>query len=301
MNQESNSNFLIQIITTNGLIRSESLVPRLESMGLKYTLAEGITPSIENFNSGNLHHKFLSSLICQRPISKSEVGCALAHISSARKLLNSDFKYGIIFEDDAEIISDLDLNQFKNFLNSEQPRILVLGWVPGFAISLPNNMQEFDNVIEVAVPPTCAFGYALNHSAAKILSSNNKILDLADWPINTVNKVKFAIVNSPVAYAPQDPLLSIIGNRISNSNQLIFQRLMFRGKFVLNLLVLFVLSLLPNAKFTLNQVINRVLLKDMIYRFGKLGVSRVSKENETKVISELPQNSSKLLRLLRLI
>jgi hypothetical protein len=294
MGEFSKSDFSVQIISTDGLIRSKNLEENLNLQHIPFKLSPGIIPSFSDYKDGKLHSKLFSNLICQRQISKAELGCALAHKVAVQNHLDLASKFGIIFEDDAEILRNFDFKVLGDYLQSELPRILILGWVPGFAVAYPTKFQTNKEVSQVLVPPTCAFAYAFNNSAAKILATNKKILDLADWPIHVFSKISFSIVKEPWVSASQDPDLSTIGIRYIDSEPTKASIFMSRIRLIFT-----------NTNFSPRQILTRLFLKDHIYNFGVNALRNTSsKSEETKskaFVSEYPYHKLRFLNFIGLV
>ena len=181
------SKVLVQIVSINNVIRSGNLEAKLTEFGLEYKIPPEMMPDVNDFQAGLLHSKFLSTLICQRTIRIGEVGCALGHRASMINFLNSNQKIGIFFEDDAEIIADFNIDILVDFLDSDIPIIITLGWIPGFAISRKPEIFYSEKLVELVTAPTCTFAYAMNKAAAKLMiDSHEKVIDLPDWPIYTL-------------------------------------------------------------------------------------------------------------------
>lgn len=266
---ENQQKVLVQVIGKNGAIRNSALEQDLKAQGIDFSIVDGVFPSQKEFESGALHSKILSTLICQRRIRIGEVGCALAHRKTAFNLINSDFEYSIVLEDDAQVIDSLDLATLVDGLNSSEPRVLILGWIPGYAVAF-NSPAKVNEYFELATPSTCTFAYALNRSAAKILiNQNRKIIDLADWPIYLFNKVRFLILRSPWFDASHDPVNSTIGSRVSNQPQNLIGKLISRFRLLISIIFLLIFSKFINSGVALIQIINRMIIKDQIYGFGR--------------------------------
>jgi hypothetical protein len=305
MDKFSKSDFFVQIISTDGSIRSKNLEDNLNLQHIPFKLSPGIIPSFSDYKDGKLHSKLLSNLICQRQISKAELGCALAHKVAVQNYLDLKSKFGIIFEDDAEILKNFDFKVLSDYLQSEFPRILILGWVPGFAVAYPAKYQTNYGVSQVLVPPTCAFAYAFNHSAAKILASNKKILDLPDWPIHVFSKISFSIVEEPWVSASQDPNLSIIGIRYKYSDPTKTSILLRRIRSITSFFLLLIISVFSNINFSPRQILTRLFLKDHIYSFGMNAFRNTSSESDetksTAFVSEYPHRKLRFLNLIGLV
>jgi GR25 family glycosyltransferase involved in LPS biosynthesis len=305
MGEFSKSDFSVQIISTDGLIRSKNLEENLNFQHIPFKLSPGIIPSFSDYKDGKLHSKLFSNLICQRQISKAEVGCALAHKVAVQNHLGLASKFGIIFEDDAEILRNFDFKVLSDYLQSELPRILILGWVPGFAVAYPTKFQTNNEVSQVLVPPTCAFAYAFNNSAAKILATNKKILDFADWPIHVFNKINFSIVKEPWVSASQDPDLSTIGIRYIDSEPTKTSIFASRIRLIISLVLLVISSIFTNMNFSPRQILTRLFLKDHIYNFGVNAQRKAASENEvtapTAFVSEYPDHKLRFLNFIGLV
>ena len=295
------SQFFVQIISIKNVIRSENLESKLTGLWLKFQISPGVVPNETDFQAGLLHSSFVSKLLCQRNLSIGEVGCALAHRNAMHNFLNSNHKFGIIFEDDTEIIADFDFDIMMQLLDSNLSTVIALGWTPGFAIAKTSQDISREEPIELVTSQTGAFAYAINRPAAKLMvSSQEKIIDFADWPICTVNKVKFYAINphSPWVTTNYDPELSTIGEReISISNSAI-KILVGRIRLATSLLTLMLVSKTNKLNASPKQIVQRLLIRDLLYKNGTSQVDQKSTKNEVVPITLKFQ---KMLTILRLI
>jgi hypothetical protein len=126
--------------------------------------------------------------------------------------LNSHCNFGLIFEDDAEVITDFNFEIPITGLYSNTSAMAALGWIPRFA-SAKNSLELIDDdFTELVTPPTCTFSYAINRSAAELMNNTqNKVIDLAEWHIHVLNRITFYSTNSPWATANHSPKFSTIG------------------------------------------------------------------------------------------
>jgi len=294
------SQFLVQIISTKDNIRSKNLSSKLTEMGLRFAISPGVVPNEMDFQAELIHSAFLSKLLCQRSMSVGEVGCAIAHKNAMTNFLNSDHKFGIIFEDDAEIIADFDFDIMMKLLDSNIPITIALGWIPGFAIAkYPLDLLS-EEPIELMTSPTCAFAYAINRSAAELMiSGQEKIIDLADWPIYTLNKVKFFSIHphSPWVTANHDPKFSTIGERSTPIPSKPMSVLASRIRLVRSVITLLRLSKTSRLDASPKQIVHRLLLRDLLYRYG---ASQVTVDSTGNNVIPLPLKFRKLLDLLKL-
>jgi len=65
---------------------------------IEFVSPEGYKQILELEKTGHRKHHY--------DLSRGAVGCYLSHLSIYKKLVNSNYKYGIIFEDDSEMIED---------------------------------------------------------------------------------------------------------------------------------------------------------------------------------------------------
>lgn len=297
MSSGLNSDFVVQVISTDNLIRSKNLELKISEMGLKLQISPGVVPSEMDFRNGSLHSAFFSKLIGQRKIQMGEVGCALAHRNAIQNLLDSDQKFGFIFEDDAEIIADFDFNIVMKLLDTSLPIILALGWIPGFAVAKNQQVYLNDLPIELVTSPTCTFAYAINRAAAKlVIGAHERIIDFADWPIHTLNKVNFYATHTPWVTANHDPKFSTIGKRSTPISNSPINVLLSRIKLVSCLVTLIALSKTSKLKVSPKQILHRLLIRGLVYKYG---ISQVVENSTINEVIPLPVKFQKVLSLLK--
>jgi len=298
MMSDLNSQFLVQIISINNVIRSDNLEAKLTDFGLKFRIPPEVIPNAIDFQSGLLHSAFLSKLICQRTLTIGEVGCALAHRAAMINYLNSDQKFGIFFEDDAEVIAKFDFDSLVDLLDSDLPIIILLGWIPGFAITKNPQISHSEDLIELITAPTCTFAYAMNRSAAKLMiDSHEKIIDLPDWPIYTLNKVKFYAPRWPWVIADDDPIFSTIGVRSSPISKSLIGILVSRIRLVTSLVALVLLSKTNKLGASSKQIVHQLIIRGFLHRYG---VRKVAEESILNEVVALPLKFQRFLKLLKL-
>ena len=294
-----NSQFLVQIISTDEIIRSENLLPELTQLGLQYQVSPGVVPSEVDFRTGILHSTFIFELLNQRAASIGEVGCALAHRVAMNSFLNSNHKFGIVFEDDAEVIAEFDFDILSELLDSDRPIIVALGWIPGIAVSKNPEILVNEELIELITPPTCTFAYAINRSAAKsMIGSKKKIIDLADWPIYMLSKVHFYAPHLPWVTANHDPIFSTIGVRSRPISTTAIGVIKSRIRLATSLLVLMLLSLTNKLGASPKQIVHQLLIRGLLHRYG---VSQVAENSTTNEVVPLSLKFHKLRGLLKIV
>ena len=298
MTSDLNSPFLVQVISTNNIIRSENLEAKLTEFGLKYQITPGVVPNEIDYHAGLLHSKLLTKLICQRNLSIGEVGCALAHRAVSNNFLNSNHKFGIIFEDDAEVISEFNFEILIGLLDSDRPIIVALGWIPGIAVSKNPQIISDEELIELITPPTCTFAYAINRPAATLMiDSNDKIIDLADWPIYTLNTVHFYAPRLPWVTANHDPKFSTIGVRSLPISTKPIGVLVSRIRLATYFVALVLLSKSKKLEASPKQIVHQLFIRGSLHRYG---VSQVAENSTTNEVIPFPLKFHKLLKLLKI-
>ena len=293
-----NSQFITQIISTNNIIRSKNLESKLAGFGLKYQIAPGVVPNEIDYRAGLLHSKFITKLISQRNLSIGEVGCSLAHRDAMARLLNSNQKFGIIFEDDAEVVAEFNFDILIELLDSKLPMIVELGWVPGSAVSKNPQILLSEGLIELITAPTSTFAYAINRPAANLMiDSHEKIIDLADWPIYTLNKVHFYAPRFPWVTSNHDPEFSTIGVRSLPISTKPIGVLVSRVRLATYFVALVILSKTKKLEASPKQIVHQLFIRGSLHRYG---VSQVAENSTTNEVIPFPLKFHRLLNLLKI-
>jgi hypothetical protein len=118
-------------------------------------------------------------------------------------------------------------------------------------------------------------------------------LDLPDWPIYTLNKVKFYSTQRPWVTANHDPKFSTIGVRSTPTSNSLFEVLASRVRLASSLLALIVLSKTNKLDVSLRQIVHRMLLRGLLYKYG---ASQVVKKSLTNEIVLFPSKYKRLLK-----
>jgi GR25 family glycosyltransferase involved in LPS biosynthesis len=72
---------------------------------IEFVSPEGYKQILELEKTGNRKHHY--------DLSRGAVGCYLSHLSIYKQIVNSNYNYGIIFEDDSEMIQDIYKNMIE--------------------------------------------------------------------------------------------------------------------------------------------------------------------------------------------
>lgn len=124
-----------------------------------------------------------------------EVGAFIGHYKATQAFLESNAKFGIIFDDDARSLKDL--TKLAITINVNQPCLISLceniDGIPAF-------FQFNKNITRLHYPSTMtAHAYLLNRKAAIVLVSHFKrygVTSVADWPY-PLPRLKFYITRDP--------------------------------------------------------------------------------------------------------
>lgn len=85
----------------------------------------------------------------EKPLTPSELGCALSHRGAVADFLNSDAKYLYVFEDDVKVKHHFDFNQHLDFLGE------------GFVLSLGGIKLSVCKSVRGQIIPETFFGQAI--------------------------------------------------------------------------------------------------------------------------------------------
>ncbi len=292
------SQFFVQIISLEENIRSKNLASGLTKFGLNFQISPGIVPNEIDFHAGLLHSPFLYKLLSQRTGTIGEIGAALAHRDAMSRFLNSKHKFGIIFEDDAEVVSEFNLDIVADRLDSDLPIIIAIGWIPGFTVSKNPQILPNEEMIELITAPIGAFAYAINRPAAKFMvDGHERIIDTVDWPIYSLNKVKFYATRRPWVTTDHDPEFSAIGVRSSPVSKNPIAILVSRIRLLTYLVTLVLLSKSKKLRVSPKQIVHQLVIRGFLHRYG---VGQVTANSMTNEVIPLPLKFQRMLKSLKL-
>ena len=291
------SNFFVQIICIKNIIRSKNLESGLTNLGLKFRISPGVVPSEIDFHAGTLHSPILYKLLSQRTGTIGEIGAALAHRVAMSSFLNSNHRFGLIFEDDVEVIAEFNFDILADLLDSDGPVIIALGWHSGFTISKNLQILPSEEVIELITAPNGSFAYAINRPAAKfIVDSHEKVIDTVDWPVYTLNKVKFYATRWPWVTTDDDPKFSTIGVRSRPISKNPIGVLISRIRLLTYLVALLILSKTKFLKVSSKQIVHQLIIRGLLHKYG---VSQVSKKSIRDEVVPLSLKFQRILKTLK--
>jgi GR25 family glycosyltransferase involved in LPS biosynthesis len=119
-------------------------------------------------------------------LNSAEISCFLKHLSTIKKIANSN-EVGVIFEDDIEE-PDFDLKSFCEYIGKycNDNSIIFIGSYSGADLT-PQNKNNYEIYFSKSFKSRCAHAYMLNSNTAKnILTELNKIILPFDWQLNHI-------------------------------------------------------------------------------------------------------------------
>lgn len=138
-----------------------------------------------------------------RPMTNSELACALSHVLAYRKISDEGLPGAVIFEDDATIN-----DAFKDFVDArgyELAEMVLLGheetWVR------PNSERPLCKGVvghRLVASPVLAHGYSLSRRAAEYIHERaTPVRARADWPCD-ISRIKSLAADPQIAMQPAD-------------------------------------------------------------------------------------------------
>jgi len=297
---QSKSKFLTQIISIDGEVRSRSLLIALKFQNIEFQISTGIVVSEQDFLSQKFHIAKIAEKICLRPISKGELGCALAHRLACENLILSDKEFGIVFEDDAIINNEINFELIERVLNTSEPRLLAIGWTPGYGVSANSNQKLPDNIFRAAIPTTGAYGYAINKAAAKILGGGpQKVIDLPDYPINSFLKIRFFLIEPTIVSTNFDEKSSQIGKRFDQLENT--RKINHAIKLFSAMIYLVFQAATRKVEISFRQIFLRMVLRDQLFNYAQRSLVSNKASSVSSQLVHAPKNLTKFLSFFRLI
>ncbi|MBT1004474.1 glycosyltransferase family 25 protein [Paenarthrobacter sp. DKR-5] len=179
--------------------RGHELERQLARVGISAKRVAGVIADELEGGASAYADQQVARLLLRRELTNGEIGCTLAHRASYNQLLMSGADVGLIFEDDARLVTEPPLEAMGTLLDSQEPRVLLLNWNPDWTFALPDDVRTGGlphrcRIHEVKVPPIDASAYALNRAAAKVLLQNaSRVNYVSDWPAQVAHRIKFFI------------------------------------------------------------------------------------------------------------
>ncbi len=217
---------LARVISLKNCTRRETINTRLK--GIPVELFDAI--DIQSDERKNIFDSTIARVMYGREIMPNEVGCTISHYLVISEFVrdNSHQEWLIIFEDD--VVSEPPLKIFLDQIDNitlEKPVILLLGHTHTQKNTLKlqrlkqplHDITEINNVkfgINDHINYCGTLAYAVNISAAKLISAQNSVFWLSDdW--HKIRNFGIQILHSVVPLAYEDPRFeSTIGNHQYN-------------------------------------------------------------------------------------
>jgi len=281
-------------------VRSKSLLIALKFQNIEFQISNGIVVSEQDFLSQKFHIAKIAEKLCLRPISKGELGCALAHRLACENLIVSDKEFGIVFEDDAILQNEINFELIERVLDTSEPRLLAIGWTPGYGVSAYINQNLPDKIFRAAVPTTGTYGYAINKAAAKILGGGSqKVIDLPDYPINSFLRIKFFLIEPPIVSTNFDEESSQIGKRYAQSENT--RKINHSLKLFSSIIYLVIQSTTRKVEISFRQIFLRIILRDQLFNYAQRSLASIEEFNVSSQLVHAPKSLIKSLSFFRLI
>ncbi len=215
------------------IVRKNFITKQLNNTGINFKIFDAITPS-SKIEFKHYYNERRTEIHYGRPLMKTELACALSHISLWKKLINQDkYKHFLILEDDVTIdkginnllksydFSSLDLIKFSG--QHQRPEKKIASLIQGRKLYLQ------------AYGPLDASGYLISKNAARTILPHalklnfaiDVIMDRSFEHKIPIYSVKPYPVTSEWHNDPKDPLFTDIGVRTNkySTNRSYFDRL----------------------------------------------------------------------------
>lgn len=166
-----------------------------------------------------------------RDISLGEIGCAYGHFSAYEALLNSNFDYALILEDDAKMVHQIDdvISEFKQI---EKPAIISLINSRGGAVRYFGQSSRL--YLRMISPGQGTSAYLINRGAAHAYHRNylkNGVTSTADWHYPLPRGVQHYINAEPAFHHDFDSLDSFLDvDRNQSTMTSDFSKSSFKGQ-----------------------------------------------------------------------
>ena len=180
------------IIYIEAYDRSQKLIDSLGEIGVPHEKVLSLSRFKDEETLAMLHRgERLYKHTIGRNLLIPELGASYGHFKAISTFLNSEFEYGIIFDDDSRMYADP--SQVLSSLNFTEPVCLSLCQDLS---GIPISQKKFPDYRFLHFPSTMTtHAYVLNRSAAlefMRIFRNYGITSVADWPY-PLPKVNFAI------------------------------------------------------------------------------------------------------------
>lgn len=175
----------------------------------------------------NVFDKGISKIIYGRNLSRGEVGCSISHYYILKKIYMQEGGWFIVLEDDAIVDNeDLLIEFYNNLPDTSKPTVYILGHSKAdkqdlFIQKLKQPLYDSFNVgrFRCGTKKVNFFGtvgYAINKSAADLISKNEKVFWTADdWTKLAHMGIDIFHLEEPLIYEDYK-IESTIGNKLAS-------------------------------------------------------------------------------------
>jgi hypothetical protein len=209
-------------------------------------------------------------------ISDSEFGCMLSHQLVYKDMIDRNHDSAFVFEDDAQILTDLEyLSTLPSTWSAEGWDLVLLFWDQGGVVDFSKAAQ----VGKIVIPPTRTVSYWLTSDAARLLlSSSGLYTGLADWPLEFCKLRAGVFYKNLVSHKPSQSIIG--GDRLEIASRRVpfYLRSLLRNLDFEEIRNLRIVLRILGAKMAFRVFIfNRILMKSLNFLTKR-------KMNETVVI-----------------
>jgi hypothetical protein len=207
--------FFCLIVTTKDNDRSAHLRNGLTSHNIPYKCIFSLSVDSNKEEISQLKRpEDLYGLTIGRDILLSEIAASYGHELAYKELLDSQYQWALVLEDDVEILNYGFLSVLES-VDIRKPRLVYLA--RGVRI-LPRRENSSREIVDLIAPGLGALAYFINRKAAEIYWGNYQrygITSVADWPYPQPRQIRFSI--SKVTYFREREFLQ--GRTISNDRK----------------------------------------------------------------------------------
>jgi GR25 family glycosyltransferase involved in LPS biosynthesis len=178
--------------------RGAPLDAQLGALGITPQFVPGVKVEDRSEDFEVLVDQAAAKVLQRRPLTKPEVGCALAHRSAWTRLLDTDNDFALIFEDDARLLNDPRSDSLTALLQSDKPRLVLFDTYSDYAVV--RRQSQAGPYVQALLPMLGTWAYGVNRSAAELLLERGEpIRSVTDWPARVSHRIQFFLSYPQIA------------------------------------------------------------------------------------------------------
>ena len=196
--------------------RRKLIQSQMEKFGLKFEFIDAVDGNELTKEQLSRVDKFKSSLRLGRKITNNEVGCALSHSNTYKKIIDERITDAIILEDDC-ILTE----QFADFIKKKIFKKIDKDFIFLFSSYVfYKSKSKFSKDITLYEPyinPAGAVAYYINNKMAKQLYNHTKVIEyVADYPILLSNLGNVSVIKPNIITTGEFESTIIRGNKFKS-------------------------------------------------------------------------------------